>query len=333
MKASAIAYSNIALVKYWGKRNQELILPFNSSISMTLDKFYTHTTVKFSDEFENDILIINDQKYPTDSKEYNSYVGKFLKIARAMKNIETKVKVVSKNNFPTAAGLASSASGFAALAVAVNKALELNLDKKQLSILARQGSGSSCRSIFGGFVEWKKGKENDGTDSYAEQIVNENHWPELRMIACILSREEKKIKSRIGMQQSVETSSMYKTWLDSIENDLNEMKKAIIDKDFTTLGKIAESNCMKMHATMWTTSPAIIYQNKTTIELMHSIIEWRENGLESYFTMDAGPQVKVLCIEKDVPALIEKLNKFEGVEEIVVNKPGYDAKVIEKHLF
>jgi diphosphomevalonate decarboxylase len=332
MKASGIAYSNIALCKYWGKRNEELILPFNSSISMTLDKFHTHTTVEFSDVFKDDILIINNHNFEKDTKEFLN-VSKFLKIVRAMKNIETKVKIVSKNNFPTSAGLASSASGFAALAVAINKALELNLNEKQLSVLARQGSGSSSRSIKGGFVEWLKGKQEDGEDSYAQQIVDEKHWPELRMVACILSKQEKKMKSRVGMKNTVETSPMYQAWLNSVEKDLINMKKAIIDKDFTTLGKIAEHNCMKMHATMWTTKPAIIYQNKTTIELMHSIMEWREQGLECYYTMDAGPQVKILCLEKNVDILLEKLNEFEGIEDITVNSVGKNAKIVEEHLF
>ncbi len=336
MKASAIAHSNIALVKYWGKRDEELILPYNSSLSMTTDRFFTHTTVEFSDSYKKDQVIINGKEYLNDSKEYTEYVGKFLKIIRAkLKSDKSKLKakIASFNNFPTAAGLASSASSFAALAVAVDKALGMNLSRKELSILARQGSGSASRSVFGGFVEWKKGQLDNGSDSYSEQFEDEEFWPNFRMIVCITSLDEKKHKSRPGMKLSIATSPFFRQWSESCEEDLKLIKKGIKLKDIEQVGIVAESNCLKMHSVMWTTKPAIIYQNPTTIKLMHMVMSMREQGLKCYFTMDAGPQVKILCLEKDVDAIKAKLTQLRTIKAIIVTKPGKGAVVVEKHLF
>lgn len=333
MKASAIANANIALVKYWGKRNKELMLPQNSSISMTLDGLYAHTTVEFEKEYQNDIFILNGREFIKGTKEYDEYMGLFLNIVRDIGKTNLKAKIVSKNNFPTAAGLASSAAGFAALSTAANEALNLGLTKKNLSILARRGSGSATRSIFGGFVEWKKGEKEDGSDSFAAKIENSGYWPDFRIIACITTKKEKKIKSRAGMAQTVLTSPMYRGWLDTIEEDLTKVRKGIKEKDFTLVGKIAEKNCLKMHATMMTTVPSIIYWNKTTIEIIHSVINWRDKGLESYFTIDAGPQVKIICLEKNILEIIKRCKKIEGIKDLIVTKPGEGARITEKHLF
>ena len=333
MKASAIANANIALVKYWGKRNRNLMLPHNSSISMTLDGLSTHTTVEFGKGYQEDVFFLNGCEFRKGTKEYDEYIALFLNIVRDMGKTNLKAKIVSENNFPTAAGLASSAAGFAALAVAVNKALDLGLDKKNLSMLARRGSGSATRSIFGGFVEWKKGEKEDGSDSFAEQIESSGYWPDFRIIVCITTKEEKKMKSRAGMAQTVLTSPMYKSWLETVKEDLKKVRKGIKEKDFTIVGKTAEENCLKMHAAMITTQPPIIYWNKGTIEIIHSVINWRNKGLESYFTIDAGPQVKIICLEKDVSEIIKRCKKIEGIEDITVTKPGQGAGITEKHLF
>jgi len=334
-KASAIANSNIALVKYWGKRDEELILPYNSSISVTLDNLFTHTTVEFSKYFFEDKVFINGKEIEKGTSEYEEYIGRFLRKLRELypdKINGMKAKIVSNNNFPTAAGLASSASGFAALALACNEALDLNLSKKKLSILARLGSGSACRSIYGGFVEWKKGNKKDGSDSFAHQIAPQKHWPDFRIIICVTSIKEKKIKSRAGMKQTVKTSPFYKVWLETIENDLKEAKRGILKKDFSLVGNVAESNCLKMHATMLTTKPPIIYWNEETISLINAVMSLREEGKECYFTIDAGPQVKVLCLERNVNVIAKRLKwAFEG--KLIISKPGGDAILTEKHLF
>ncbi len=331
MKTSSISPINIALIKYWGKRDQDLILPYNSSISMTVDNLCTHTTVDFDDKYIDDIFILNDKEVEKDSKEYKKYVGRFLNIVRKKYNVDLKVKIASKNNFPTSSGLASSASGFSALSTAINCALSLGLDRKELSILSRQGSGSSIRSIYDGFVEWKKGEKEDGSDSYAEQIIND--WPDFRMVICITTEEEKKIKSRAGMAQSVSTSPMYNSWLLSVDEDIRVMRKGIKERNFSVVGKTAEENCLKMHAVMITTKPSIIYWNDVTIKIIQSIINWRQKGLESYFTIDAGPQVKILCVENNIKKIIDNCKKIKGIKNIIIAKPGKGSKIVDKHLF
>jgi len=320
-------------VKYWGKRNREFNLPLNGSISMTTEGLHSHTTVEFSEKYKEDVLMLNGKEFRKGSEEYDEYVGSFLRAARQMAGSKLGVKIVSENNFPTAAGLASSASGFAALALAVSKALGMNLGKRNLSMLARIGSGSASRSIHGGFVEWKKGSREDGSDCYAEMIAPPDHWPEFRMIACVTSRKAKKIKSRAGMKKTVETSPMYSSWLETVNKDLEGMRKGIANRDFTAVGRIAEENCLKMHATMMTTKPQIIYWNPTTVEILQSVMEWRDQGLESYFTMDAGPQVKILCMEKNVKEISKRLEEIKGIESILVTFPGKEARNVENHLF
>lgn len=329
MKATAIANTNIALVKYWGKRNERLILPYNSSISMTCHGLFTITTVEFSKKYKRDIVIIEDKELKKDEKNVLGHLERIRKMAA----IKEKAKVVSKSNFPIAAGLASSASGLAALTLAATKAVGLNLNKKELSILARQGSGSSCRSIFGGFVEWRKGKKEDGSDSYAREIVDKDYWPEFRIIVTILSKEKKKVGSRVGMAQTVKTSPYYRGWLKSVEEDLKIVKKGILERDFTRVGLEAEYNCLKMHALTMTTKPPILYWLPSTLEIIQEVFSWRKEGLECYFTIDAGPNVKILCLEKDEKKIVKRLSKIKGVLKAIVAKPGEGVKIINEHLF
>lgn len=163
--------------------------------------------------------------------------------------------------------------------------------------------------------------------------MNENYWPDFRLIICLTSKEEKKIKSRAGMAQSVKTSPFYSGWLKTIDNDLNKVRKGIIERDFSLVGKTAEENCLKMHALMLTTKPAIIYWNPATIELIRKIIEWRENGLESYFTIDAGPQVKILCLEENLSEILKRVRRMAGVEDVITAKPGPGPRIVDSHLF
>lgn len=332
MKATAIAHANIALSKYWGKRDKQLMLPNNGSVSMTTSDFNAHTTVEFDEKYKEDVLILNSKEFEKGTEEYDDYVGSFLKVVRQLKETPP-VKIVSNNNFPTAAGLASSAAGFAALATAVNEALGLGLDKKELSMLARRGSGSATRSIHGGFVQWHRGEREDGTDSFAEPIASQEHWPEFRMIVCITTAKEKKVKSRAGMSQTVKTSPMYQAWLDTVNQDIDAIKKGILERDFMTVGRTAEQNAIKMHSTMMTTKPSILYWNAGTITIMHGIMDWRDEGFECYFTMDGGPQVKIMCLEKDVEEIVKRVKAFDNIEDVRVVKPGPDARVVDDHLF
>ncbi|HLC77290.1 MAG TPA: diphosphomevalonate decarboxylase [archaeon] len=328
MKATAIANANIALIKYWGKRNKDLILPFNSSISMTCDGLHSKTTVEFG-YFDKDTITINDEELKKDEKDIMGHIDRI----RNMAGIKERAKIVSESNFPVAAGLASSASGLAALSLAASKAAGLNLKDKELSILSRLGSGSASRSICEGFAEWHKGRHDDGSDSFAESIAPKAHWPEFRMLACIVNEGKKPVGSRAGMAQTVATSPYYPGWLSSVEDDLNTMRNAIKKKDFTLVGSTAEHNALKMHATMITTKPSIIYWTPATMDVMQSIMRWREEGLEGYFTMDAGPQVKVLCLEKDQKEFERRLKEMECIFRTIVCKPGDGAKIVSDHLF
>src|SRR3989344_999282 len=331
MKATARANSNIALVKYWGKRNSELILPYNSSISMTLEGLHTTTTVEYSEKHKSDSLILNGTHLNAGPELEE--VKKFMNLVRKKTNVHLHAKIATENNFPTAAGLASSASGFAALTFAATKAAMRDLDFKELSILARQGSGSASRSFHGGLVEWKKGSREDGNDSFAEQLAPVSHWENLRMIITIVSTKAKKVKSRAGMSQTVATSPLYRGWLDSVERDLNDVRTAIKERNFSLLGATAEMNALKMHATMITTQPSIIYWQPASVAVMHEVHHLRDEGLEGYFTMDAGPQVKVLCLEKNAKQIEKHLAAIEGVEKTIICKVGDKAKIINEDLF
>jgi len=333
-KATAIANANIALVKYWGKRNKELMLPQTGSVSMTTEGLQAHTTVEFDPKYQEDVLVVNGKEFKKGEEEYDDYVGKFLSVVREMTGKDLKAKIVSNNNFPTAAGLASSAAGFAALAAATNEALGLNLDEKQLSMLARRGSGSATRSIQGGFVEWKKGEKEDGTDCFAEQLSEPEHWPELRMVIAVTSKKDKKVKSRAGMKQSVANSPFYSAWRDDVvPKHIELMKKAIAEKDFNLLGQTAETNALMMHAVAIATTPPVIYWNAGTMGIIHAVMDWRDEGMECYFTIDGGPQVKVLCLEKDVEEIKKRLNEFDNIEDVMVTRPGSPVKIVDKHLF
>ncbi len=332
-KASAKANANIALVKYWGKRDEKLILPQNSSISMTVSGLQAHTTVAFSKSYRADSLTLNGKRMGPGDKDYDDYVGRFLAVVRKEAGTRMGARICSRNNFPTSAGLASSAAGFAALAAAVNEALAMGLNKKGLSILARKGSGSAARSVLGGFVEWSKGTKKDGSDSYARQIAAPNHWSEFRMLICLSSRKEKKVKSRAGMQQTVATSPFYGCWKASVSEDLKKVKKGIMEKNFSLVGKAAEKNCLKMHALMMSTRPALIYWNAVTLELINSVWRWRKEGLECYFTIDAGPQVKIMCLKNQLTELKKRCRKIKGLAGLVAAEPGGEPEIISRHLF
>lgn len=329
MKATAIANANIALVKYWGKRNKELILPKNGSISMTCDGMVTRTTVEFSDKYKEHTVIINDEEFKRDERDIHGHLDRIGKLA----GIKQRARVVSESNFPMAAGLASSASGFAALTVAAAAAAGLKLLPKKLSILTRQGSGSACRSIFGGFVEWYRGTKPNGSDSYAKSIVDKNYWPEFRMITTIVQVKKKLISSRVGMAQTVETCPYYKEWLKTVEEDLKLIREGIKERDFEKVAGTAEFNCLKMHATMMTTKPAIIYWIPATMEIIHAVHKMRQDGIPAYLTIDAGPNVKVIYLKKEEKKVNKRLQELKGVIKTIICKPGGGAKLINNHLF
>ena len=317
------AHTNIALIKYWGKRNDELFLPMNSSLSLTLDAFYTDTEVVLDSDFTSDTFFLNDVKQ--DEKETEK-ITKFLNLFRNEVNMETNACVKSYNHVPTAAGLASSASAFSALAGAMNQASGLNLDSKILSTFARRGSGSATRSIYGGFVEWYMGEDDLSETSHAIP-VDDASW-DIGMIVIAVNTGRKKLSSRVGMKQTIATSPFYSSWVETATSDLTKMKDAIKQKDFITLGEITESNGMKMHATMLGAFPPISYWEPDSVKAIQTVKEIRGMGIPCYVTMDAGPNVKVLCKASDMAKIEELLLKEFKREQIIPTTVGEGIKLL-----
>jgi diphosphomevalonate decarboxylase len=322
MKATARAHTNIALIKYWGKRDESLFLPMNSSLSLTLDRFYTTTSVEFCPCIPVDVFLMNNRLANEDE---TIKITHFLDKVRERSGKKLYAIVNSMNQVPTAAGFASSASGFAALAAAATKAIGLDLDNQELSILARQGSGSACRSIDGGYVEWQEGEKDDGSDSYGMLIDGDQDW-NLSVLSVLLTSKQKQVSSREGMKRTVETSPFYPGWLVEVEKDFLIAKKAIRKHDFEMLGSIVEANALKMHATTLGASPPFMYWSSATFDVIQKVRELRSSGIQAYFTIDAGPNVKVLCQPKDEQAVSESLLTLPSVLDVYICHPGPGVK-------
>ncbi len=323
MKASAIAHPNIAIVKYWGKIDEELHLPANGSISMTLSDLYSQTTVEFGD-FPWDSFVL-------DGKEVNdSKIKQHLDLIRYLSKNHKNAHIQSQNNFPVGAGIASSASGFAALTLAACKALALDLDTKTLSIIARQGSGSACRSIYGGFVEWLQSATNEG--SYAIQLADEHYW-DIHDLITIVSVDPKKVSSTAGMEQTARTSPLFSARLSAIEENLRATRDAIRSKNFRKLGEIAEFDALLMHATMMTSKPALLYWSPATVGVMQAVKALREEDVPVYFTIDAGANVHVLTLPAQIKKVETTLRSTAGVQTVMHCRPGDAAHIVPEHLF
>lgn len=320
MKAKARAHANIALIKYWGKSDEDLSLPMNSSLSLTLDAFYTDTEVEFTDSIHDDIFFFNG----VEDKKTLPKISKFLDLFRIASNIGERAIVKTINYVPTAAGLASSASGFAALAAATNRASGLDLNSRGLSTFARRGSGSATRSIYGGIVEWQKGVSDE--TSFAVEI-DDGSW-DIGMVVVIVNSREKKISSREGMKNTILTSPFYKSWPDDSQKDLKDIKIAIKERNFEKMGYITERNALKMHATMLGANPPIMYFEPKSILVMQIVHELRAKGIDCFFTMDAGPNVKILCRLSQSKVIKKRLVKDFKEDEIIITGPGPAVKII-----
>lgn len=293
--ASFFAPSNIALAKYWGKRNVELNLPVTSSLSISLGQFGAATTLSLRNtESGNDAIFINQTLADNDSG-FAKRVTQFLNLFRP--NPTTYFQIKTELNIPVSAGMASSACGFAALAGACDQLYDWQLSPSQVSILARLGSGSASRSLWHGFVEWQAGRAQDGMDSFG--IPLQEQWPDLRVGLLLVEHAPKAVSSREAMQRTVLTSPFYKRWPAKQMQDFHQIKEAIKKRDFMALGKTSESNALAMHALMLTALPPISYANAHTVEAMQKIWSYRNQGLSLYFTQDAGPNLKLLFLEKE----------------------------------
>lgn len=292
-RGEAFAPANIALCKYWGKRDRDLNLPVNSSLSISLGKLGTHTVVKFAKTADR--IFLNGKPA---SEDFASRISTYLDLFRAEGQF---FEVRTKNNIPTAAGLASSASGFAALIKALDQLFGWGFNPHELSMLARLGSGSASRSLYDGFAVWHAGVRADGMDSYAEPLSSD--WKNLRLGILEVSKVRKKTGSTDGMNLTVETSELYEAWPAQADCDFDELRTAIAVQDFPMLGKTAENNALAMHATMLAAWPPLCYWKPQTLALMQKVWQAREDGLELYFTMDAGPNLKLLFLKENQAAV------------------------------
>lgn len=304
----AFAPSNIALCKYWGKRDTELNLPMTSSLSISLGQRGSTCTIRRAGEGE-DLFRLNAKSLEL-SSSFSRRLSAYLDLFRTEEVSHFEVDM--QMNLPLAAGLASSACGFASLVLALNDFFAWDLEKRALSILARLGSGSACRSLAPGFVEWQAGVSPDGMDSYGRAL--DLSWPELRVGLLMISTCEKPLSSRLAMERTIATSPLYASWPNKVETDLAVLKKALAERDFKTLGETAESNALTMHALMLSAWPPISYALPETIETMHRIWGLREAGKAVYFTQDAGPNLKLLFLAEAQEELCRYFPDMEVVQ-------------------
>ena len=326
-KSTAQAHSNIALVKYWGKGDEQLRLPVNSSAAIALDNLTTTTTVEFREDLKIDEVELLGDGFEAGEVEK---VSKHLDRVREMAGIKLKAKVVSKNGFPKAAGMASSASGFAALSVAAATAAGLSLSEKELSILARQGSGSASRSVPGGVSVWHAGTSSE--TSYAEPIPYPKAWEFHVLLVMAEDTSVKKVGSTEGMALAT-TSPYFKTAGSEAEKNIENLRIAMEKEDFRAFGKVIEDECFRLHMLCMTTTPNILYWRGITIEVFQKLLKIRESGIEAFFTVDAGPHVHVVCQGKDVEAVKKSLSELSGIKTIIECGIGDGATIIEDHLF
>ncbi|CAG0936718.1 diphosphomevalonate decarboxylase [Thermoflexales bacterium] len=333
-KATAQASPNIALIKYWGNRDQELRLPANPSLSMNLAGLTTTTTVEFDPALKQDVLILGGSEIKGKGLER---VSRFLDQVRrqtseVLKTSEVShlfARVESRNNFPSGAGLASSASGFAALAVAASAAAGLDLNEAELSRLARLGSGSACRSVPGGFVEWTLG--SDDRSSYAYSIASADHW-DLRDIVALIDVEHKAVGSTEGHAVAA-TSPLQAARVATAPERLAQARSALLARDFAALADVVELDSLMMHAVMITSAPVLMYWQPSTIAVMQAVRQWRLNGLAACTTIDAGPNVHVICTAAAADEVALRLRVIPGVRRVLTAGVGGPAQLIpDTHL-
>jgi diphosphomevalonate decarboxylase len=322
MRASAVAQPNIALIKYWGKQDVAGNVPAVGSLSITLDSLETQMTVQFDGELGSDELFLNGEPaarmLPRVSRCLDDLIG----------SERSPARIESICNFPIAAGLASSASSFAALVVAASEAAGLPSDTLSLARAAGQASGSAARSLYGGFVELKLSVEKSPSDIAVASILDGDSWP-MQVIVAITATGEKPISSGDAMNLSSRTSPFYASWLEHQDHDLAIARQAVEDRDFSTLAAISEHNCLKMHSVMWASRPPVVYWNKATLACMETVRRLQADGIPVFFTIDAGPQVKAVCLPDSAGRVREALRETEGVIDTMESSLGGGARLQE----
>ena len=318
---TALAHPNIAFIKYWGNCEPDTRVPANGSISMNLAGLESRTTVTFDESLAGDELMLQGEPPPAAAL---ARVGQFLDVVRRLAGIDAYANVVSENNFPMGVGIASSASAFAALALASSRAAGLALSEIELSRLARLGSGSACRSVPGGFVEWQvAGCEED---SAAVSIASPEHW-ELVDNVAIVDREHKRVGSTEGHTMA-HTSPLQRARVDDAPRRLDICRRAILERDFEALAEIVELDSSMMHAVIMTSDPPLMYWNPVTLDIMRQVSAWRGEGLPVCYTIDAGPNVHVITLAESSNAVQARLRQIPGVLEVITAHPGGPARLL-----
>nr|ALD84324.1 diphosphomevalonate decarboxylase [Morus alba]AOV62772.1 diphosphomevalonate decarboxylase [Morus alba] len=313
--------TNIAVIKYWGKRDEKLILPVNDSISVTLDPDHlcTTTTVAVSPSFDQDRMWLNGKEISLSGGRFQSCLREIRSRASDVEDKEKGIKIskedweklhvhiASYNNFPTAAGLASSAAGFACFVFSLAKLMNVNEDQSKLSAIARQGSGSACRSLFGGFVKWIMGKDKNGSDSLAVQLADEEHWDDLVILVAVVSSRQKETSSTSGMRESVETSLLLQHRAkEVVPKRILQMEEAIKNRDFASFAQLTCADSNQFHAVCLDTSPPIFYMNDTSHKIISIVEKWNrsEGTPQVAYTFDAGPNAVLIARNRKVAALL-----------------------------
>lgn len=319
-QATATAPANIAFIKYWGKKDSALNIPYSHSLSMNLSKALTTTHIEFVDGKLADAAVLNDQD--VDEKSLQR-ISRHLDHIRHLARTSMKARIETKNSFPTASGIASSASGFAALTVAACAALKLDLSESELSKIARLGSGSAARSIPDGFVEWHAGTCHD--DSFAKSIAEPEHWQLYDLVVIVQSSA--KHKSSGEGHDLAPTSPFFPQRLHNLPERILRIKQSILDKDIEKLGPLIEQEAMEMHLTTFTARPPMTYFGPGTIEVIRELFSLREHGTLGFFTIDAGANVHVITTAEHVTHLSTALQQLSCVENILVNTPAPGARI------
>jgi len=319
MQATAIAQPNIALIKYWGKRDIARNLPAVGSISITLSELHTEVSVDLNGDQSADVLFVNDAEDSAMLPRISACLDRVLGSNRPHARVRTR------SNFPIAAGLASSASAFAATTVAAAGAANLSLGTQELAQLAGASSGSAARSLYGGFTELA----NSGDGIALTSLRGGGSWP-MQVVVAITAPGPKAMGSTEAMEISRESSPFYKDWVSQQEHDLTVARTAIAGKDFTQLTTIAEHNCLKMHSLMWASRPPTVFWNAATMRCLQTVRRLQGEGCQVFFTIDAGPQVKAICLPDDAEAVRQALAETPGVQEIMMTGLGSAARLLEE---
>lgn len=320
-QAKARASSNIAFIKYWGNQDDALRIPVNSSISMNLAGLFTETVVRWDDGLSADRLVLNGKE--ADHGAYQRVVD-HLDVLRERLGITAHAEVTSANNFPMGAGIASSASSFAALTMAGIRAIDATISEKELTTLARLGSGSASRSIPNGYVYWHMGDHHE--NSYAESVASADHWNLVDVIA-VISDTHKAVGSTRG-HATAQTSDLQGGRLSHVEARLETVKDAILNRDFSLLAPVVEHDSNLMHAVMMTSQPALFYWMPTSLVVMDAVRQWRAEGLNVCYTLDAGPNVHCICTAEDAPQIIQRVKQITGVLEVLQAGVGGEAIIV-----